>query len=102
MNKQIIIELLNSIREHWKDQDLPSIVGDNIDCDNNSVTEYTIDDVIDNAITIIAAVDSGKYINKDAFIKYYCKVNCGERQCIDSMDQCMFIGELLAYKEENS
>lgn len=39
-------------------------------------------------------------INRDEFRKYFCKLNCGERQCVDHADRCAFIDELMLFKTE--
>lgn len=36
----------------------------------------------------------GRLIDAEAFQKSYCESNCGNRKCVDAMDECIFIGDL--------
>ena len=36
-------------------------------------------------------------IDRKAFKSHFCKVNCGERQCVDHSDRCIFIDELMQF-----
>lgn len=41
---------------------------------------------------------TGDLISREAFKKHFCKENCGERQCRDFSDRCIFIDELMAFE----
>lgn len=36
----------------------------------------------------------GRLVDAEAFQKSYCESNCGNRKCVDAMDECIFIGDL--------
>lgn len=82
------IELLIKIPDHLYKllKDFPS--------DSN---ESTIENVLMKAVEHGTPLPKGhgRLIDADAFQKTYCKENCGDRPCVDAMDRCIFIGELL-------
>ena len=75
--------------------DIPEEIRNDILADGVLYVDYVpvLRDAIKNCTPLPKG--HGRLIDADKFQKDYCDANCGNRQCVDAMDKCMFIGELV-------